>query len=139
MNNVKLDQSLWLYAIHSKNADLIHILEREIIINDDSLYKEIFIESIKCHHNDIAHYVQDNLLTVLDNGSLLESYRYYNYEFLPQDFDLIKKDEPSFSLSMQMIAIPSSMNLIEDYMFNKCRILKEISIPSSVKLIGFNI
>ena len=62
MNNVELSEKLWLYAIHSQNAILIHILEECNIEPYGKTYESVFIESIKCHHNNIAVYIQDNLL-----------------------------------------------------------------------------
>ena len=56
MNNVKLTSSLWLYAIHSNNPDLIHLLEENKVEPIDITYKECIIEAIKCHHNEIANY-----------------------------------------------------------------------------------
>ena len=66
INQVAFDSSLWSYAIHSNNAEMIHILESknntDNFISDDKTYEGIFIESIKCHHNDFANYIKDNLL-----------------------------------------------------------------------------
>ena len=63
-NNVKLTPSLWLYAVHSNNPELIHILEDNHVLPEDSSYENCFLEAIKCHHNDVANYVKDNLLVV---------------------------------------------------------------------------
>ena len=70
MNDVKLTPSLWLYTIHSKNAELIHLLESDQVspprkkygFDDDNEYgfTKCLIESIKCHHNDIAVYIENN-------------------------------------------------------------------------------
>ena len=62
LNDVDLNPSLWLYAIHSNNPELIHFLEENHVLPDDKTYQKCFIESVKCYHNNIAHYIQDNLL-----------------------------------------------------------------------------
>ena len=52
-----------------KNAELIGLLEKYNVPlhrNVRSIFSKLFeptlIESIKCHHNDIANYIIDNLL-----------------------------------------------------------------------------
>ena len=62
MNNVELESSLWLYSIHSNNPDIIHRLETLGIEPNDGNYSECLKESIKCHHNDISNYIENNLL-----------------------------------------------------------------------------
>ena len=59
MNDVELRSSLWKYAIHSNNAEMIHLVEEyEVEKNEDKCY----VESIKCHHNDIANYFYENYI-----------------------------------------------------------------------------
>ena len=71
MNKAEIMPSLWLYTIHSKNAELIHLLEsneipppkfkrkeKEEEENSIKNYEQCLIESIKCHHNDFAVYIQ---------------------------------------------------------------------------------
>ncbi|KAK8876040.1 hypothetical protein M9Y10_006224 [Tritrichomonas musculus] len=61
-NQIELPKSLWIYAIHGRNPDLIHFLEENQILPNDETYQECFNESIKCHHNELARYIEDNLL-----------------------------------------------------------------------------
>ncbi|KAK8898098.1 hypothetical protein M9Y10_000366 [Tritrichomonas musculus] len=83
MNNVQLTPSLWIYAIHSNNPDLIHILEQSKIVPEDKTYKKCLEEAIKCHHNAIANYIYDNLLKNQDeNFCLSKAVKYYNFEFI---------------------------------------------------------
>ena len=95
-NGVKLESSLWLYAIHSNNADLIHFLEENKIspIN----YKDCFFESIKCHHNQIANYIQENflndqsseqifLISKFNDNIYERCFRSHNYFFFPENFN----------------------------------------------------
>ena len=62
MNKVGLKPSLWLYAIHSNNPELIHFLEENHVDPDDKTYGECYKESIKCHHNDFARFIFDNVI-----------------------------------------------------------------------------
>ena len=60
---------------------MIHFLEDNNVLPDDKTYQECLKESIKCFHNRIAHYIQDNLLqksTQNDEDYLIEC---YNFEF----------------------------------------------------------
>ena len=90
MNRVSLTPSLWLYAIHSQNAEMIQFLESDKVPppNDDYLY--CLIESIKCHHNDIASYIENNLLSInqdiLNEEFISNVLHYYNYQYFPTDF-----------------------------------------------------
>ncbi|KAK8885116.1 hypothetical protein M9Y10_044245 [Tritrichomonas musculus] len=95
-NKIELKPSLWLYAIHSNDADMIHFLEQNQISPSDSSYEECIHESIKCHHNDIAAYIHENYLDKsaeeenlnekYNSNVLYYSFRYYNYSFFPDDF-----------------------------------------------------
>ena len=92
LNNVKLESSLWNYSIHSLNSEMIHILEENDIKPDTNC----LFESIKCHHNDIAKYIEDNVLNdtkieINKNNfhSNVASYIFnnYNYYFIPEKID----------------------------------------------------
>ena len=87
LNNVVLNPSSWLFAIHSNNPEMIHFLEDNNVSPVDRSYKECFIESVKCHHNDIAHYIQDNLLdnSIRKNNFQWYLLEYFNFNFLSDD------------------------------------------------------
>ena len=97
MNGVELKGSLWLYAIHSNNAELIYLLKELNVQPEDESYEKCLEEAIKCHHNDIANYIQNYLLDEKVEKSNLENvyeknmyyycFRYYNYSFFPNDFN----------------------------------------------------
>ena len=99
LNYVKLMPSLWLYAIHGKNAEIIHLLENNHIEPEDVTYAECFKESIKCHHNDIADYFKNNILneSLLNNKNngeepaiekeKLYCYHYHNYHFFTENIE----------------------------------------------------
>ena len=89
-NQVELKSSLWLFAIHGKNPELIHLLEDNQIEPEDKDFNLCFEESIKCYSNDVALYIEN---TYLDNNSKQNLfnvdlyYKYRNYEFFQNDFD----------------------------------------------------
>ena len=62
INEADISTSIWLYAVHSNDAEIIQFLEDKNIKMDD----KTFSEAIKCHHNDIAYYIYNNYL---DNSS----------------------------------------------------------------------
>ena len=62
LNQVKLTPSSWIYAIHSRNPEIIHLLEENNIEPHDKNYNGCLKESIKCHHNEIADYFINNFI-----------------------------------------------------------------------------
>ncbi|KAK8897056.1 hypothetical protein M9Y10_014990 [Tritrichomonas musculus] len=78
-----LTPSIFLYAIHSRNEQMIHLVEDE----NKNFYLKYLKESIKCHHNEIANYIINNLINYNDDVALekriIYSFHYYNYIFLP--------------------------------------------------------
>ena len=98
MREVKLTSSLWLFVIHGRNSELIHLLEENLIepilpISKHSKkveksYEKCFFESIKCHHNDVANYFLNNYLQIEDenlNETLIQSLKYYNFFFIKKE------------------------------------------------------
>ena len=92
LNNVELKPSLWLYAIHSRNAELIHLLESLKVDPPNEEYKTCLCESIKCHHNEIAYYIENNLMSENDDKTrkseevLSSILSFHNYEYFPSFF-----------------------------------------------------
>ena len=56
-NILELQSSLWIYVVHSRNAELIHLFEENSIQPPENKFEKCFEESIKCHHNEIAQYI----------------------------------------------------------------------------------
>lgn len=85
-----LKPSLWLYAIHGGNADLIHLIEESHVEPENKKYEECFKEAIKCHHNNIANYIQTNFLSdsKLTEEMIDSVINYQNYSFFPTGLDL---------------------------------------------------
>ena len=68
LEGVKLTSSLRPLAIQGQNAKMIHFLEDNQVELEDKSYKQVFYESIKCHHNDIIfkiicfNYIQNHII-----------------------------------------------------------------------------
>ena len=87
-NGAQLTESLWLYAIHSNNAEVIYMLGENDVKPLDKSFQKCFLESIKCHHNEIANYIQDNLLTSNNPIKVVEyACHYLNFSYFPENFD----------------------------------------------------
>ena len=90
-NKVEINENLWEYGIHSNNPNIIHYLEELFKNNDNQL--NIFLESIKCHHNGIAEYIKDNILNISEeelntNENIIStSFKHCNYKYFPTTFD----------------------------------------------------
>ena len=82
-NKVEINPSLFLDAIHSQNDELIYLLESH---NKESVDNEsLFIESIKCHHNNIAEYIKNNMQEI-DNADVVSAIiHYHNYQFFTSE------------------------------------------------------
>lgn len=97
LNGVEVDPDIWLYAIHGKNADLIHYLEEKRIFPSDKTYEQCFKESIKCHHNEFASYFECNYVDTdyqnnytkkkFNDNIISYAFRYYNYFFFPNELN----------------------------------------------------
>ena len=89
LEGVELTPSMWLLAIHGQNAEMIHFIEDNHVELKDKSYKQVFYESIKCHHNDIANYFINNFLQNDEENSqdtFNKCLKYYNFAFLKNDF-----------------------------------------------------
>lgn len=90
LNNIEVKDSIFMYAIHGNNYELIHVIE-EIIKNEDNEKILIFfIEAVKCHHNEIARYF-DNIIFNGQSTSILglcsSIFNFMNYSFFPYEID----------------------------------------------------
>ena len=95
-NGIELTPSLWLYAIHSNNPEIIHLLEENNIKPEKQTFVECLKESIKCHHNNIANYILTNLIDQkveineknFNENQFAFGFHYHNYEFIQNFFNL---------------------------------------------------
>ncbi|KAK8836792.1 hypothetical protein M9Y10_037314 [Tritrichomonas musculus] len=84
MNNVELKPILWLYSIHSNNADIIHFLEEKKV----KYMNECLLESIKCHHINITNFLLANYSKNEERDSesiFLPSLEFYNFNFIQDE------------------------------------------------------
>ena len=99
LNGVELTPSIWIYAMHCDNPEMIHLLIENNLIPEGNSYYLCLKESIKCYNNDIANYLINNFLNdEINNKNLMPSndyndnliaysFRYHNYAFFPKDFN----------------------------------------------------
>ncbi|KAK8871464.1 hypothetical protein M9Y10_007193 [Tritrichomonas musculus] len=87
MRGVKIISSLLLYEIQCQNADLIHFLEDEKKVEEES-YEECFMESIKCNHNGFADYFLNNCLqdgVQLQYDTFFQSLKHNSFVFIQKE------------------------------------------------------
>lgn len=81
--NVEVHEIIWQYAIHGNNAEIIQILEEQgIQMPNINLCLQ---EAIKCHHNEIGYYIQNNYKYEEKENFILECFKSYNYEFCKKE------------------------------------------------------
>ncbi|KAK8898246.1 hypothetical protein M9Y10_000524 [Tritrichomonas musculus] len=95
MKGVELISSMWTYAIHGGNEELIRYLEENHVSPPENEYNNILDESITCHHNEISNYIIDYLFKEEDiqyrikNDYYSNMYRSaiesHNYYFFPDN------------------------------------------------------
>ena len=140
LNGVNLTPSLWLYAIHSNNAEIIHLLEES---NVHARYEKVFEESVNCFHNEVAHYLQDNFIKEKSLSYMTYGCRFNNFEFITQDLNLLislPKSEAGFNMKIPIteVTIPPSLTTIGKFTFKGFTTLKKVTIPPTVTRIFDN-
>ncbi|KAK8835619.1 hypothetical protein M9Y10_042332 [Tritrichomonas musculus] len=84
LNKVELTESLFIYAIHGRNSEIIHLLEENLNNISNRIYARSVIESIKCHHNDLADYFMNKQN---EDVVFYDGIKYYNYFYFPNELD----------------------------------------------------
>ena len=97
LNKAALNPPIWYFAIHGDNPEIFQILNEKKIIPCDSTYEDCLKEAIKCHHNDIANYIQNNFLdTKIESQNIKNNikenilsycFHYHNYLYFPDELD----------------------------------------------------
>lgn len=95
-DGVELTPKIWMYAAHGNSMKLIAILyeyDSNRYLNNKVLG---FKEAIKCHHDEIAYFIQSSFLSEKDMSNSIENdyneniysyaFQYYNFEYFPIDF-----------------------------------------------------
>ena len=88
-NCTDLFSNLWISSIHGANPEIIHILE-EYNFQQKNSYQEYYNEAIKCHHNNIAVYIKENLMDEKDINETSISEKIFksrNYTFFPMNYN----------------------------------------------------
>ena len=77
----KLTATLWIYAIHSNNAEIIQLLEdKNTSLKVGVCYGTWLKEALKCQHNDVATYIQENY----NQFSCTWCFQFFNYSKLSE-------------------------------------------------------
>ena len=84
--------TIWLYAIHGRHPEIIHMIEEHDFSNDCQYhigYDKILIKSIKYYHNEIANYILQNyFLNEPERDSYIyssithQAIKYHNFDFI---------------------------------------------------------
>lgn len=123
-NGFELQPSLWLFAIHGKNMEIIHILEENNIVPDDNTYKECLKESIKFHYNDITNYLLNKYLKdeiEKPHETFIDGIKYYNFSFIKKE--LIDKSSYYDFFRYGYYNIAKLLQVEKDLNINKIRTL----------------
>lgn len=155
LENVKIQPTIWKYAIHGFNPEIIQIIldekiEPEKNQDNDNPFYDLLLESIECHHNKIASFILENNPDLNDcekrNDYLLSCFRSYNFLFLPElDFDgiislrcIFRDQNLIFNeiASLKIITIPSTKKVIEKFQFSEFTGMEKVIIPDSITSIG---
>ncbi|KAK8839221.1 hypothetical protein M9Y10_032150 [Tritrichomonas musculus] len=105
LNNIQLNSKLWLYAIHSKSAELIHLLEEYQVEPEDKSYEECLAEAIKCHHNAIKNYIHENIFNGKNISTNIQEtcFHFYNFAYFLDNFD--KKEHFRYACKYNYLAL----------------------------------
>ena len=127
-NKIELTSSLWQFAIHSNNPELIHILEECNVDTDVKNFAENYLEeAIKCHHNDFVNYIRDYVVRNevefffkidfdFDKNFFKNIFYYRNYLFFPDD--LKHKFAPFYACMYSYLDILKLYSKQKDVDFN---------------------
>lgn len=78
-----LKPSMWLYAIHSNNIELIQFLIDNNVLPENNKYTNCFLEAVKCHHNSIADFIREKYNPDFNvNELLVICLKYCNFKYL---------------------------------------------------------
>lgn len=86
----KISSSVWFYAIHGKDPELIHKLKENHVKPKYKSFEGCLKESIKCHHNELVNFFNDSFsLKDKDNSVdvFLDCLKYYNFAFIQIDMN----------------------------------------------------
>ena len=119
----ELNESIWLYAIHGKNAEIIQFLEENKIKTIQDSLQYLIVESIKCHHNEIADYFKSNFNTrekIYFNYLKRKALKYYNFTYFTNNDvnDLISSCKNDQKLNIPYYLCKYDYYSIVEYLVN---------------------
>ena len=103
-----------IYAIHSGNSRLIRMIEDELAAGqeEEENYKDFFVESTKCHHNEIADYM---CYKIDENERLSLSLEFHNfYSFSAEEISNILM-EKLFYIACKYVNITVMYKILKQY------------------------
>lgn len=84
-NKVEMQPSLWTFAIHGNNIEMIHILEVNKVVPVDESFNQSIKESIKMHHNTVAKVFLHNHPQKAED-TFISCIQFSNYLLFPEDY-----------------------------------------------------
>ena len=81
----KFDQSIWQYAVHSRNSEIIHLIENFDFSKEKIDFNAAYIESIKCFYKEISNYLEENYSQYI-NIDYKQILKTYNFEYISKNF-----------------------------------------------------
>lgn len=157
INKATISKSLWLYAVHGRNPELIHLLEEYDIKPDFSNFffspfEYVLYEAIKSHINEIAEYINntktvDIRLVTRNKSFACDIYKCGNYLYFPDNIDSLiqafsgNHDIMLSSLYPYLTHLTIPAGYYHNIPFNsyiEFPLLKSVNISSSVKCIEAN-
>ena len=143
--NVKLTPSLWFYAIHSRNAEIIQLLEdNKVGFN----YDAVISESIKSYFNDFSDYLDSNynqnkpgvekfIDCIIDSHNFFWLTEFFNIDIkvlIEKPFESGKLSFSQFFIPFSELTIPHSVKKIGKGAFYNCKSLKKVVISSVTEI-----
>ena len=92
-NNIELTSSLWPYAIHSFNQELIFLLLEKKVKPLSESFVKCSLDAIKCHNNELFEYIQNNLVNDAEKNNeeiVSKCIKCYNFAILDHHLLFIK-------------------------------------------------
>ena len=86
-NGAKSTSLLWIYGVHSDNPELISFFDENNI--KPPSYVRCYAESIKCHHIQMANYIQSNFMKEGEEKSDIVTkaiFHSFNFDFFQESF-----------------------------------------------------
>ena len=89
-NQAECSPQLWLFAVHGNNREIIQFLKENKIEQYNGTYKYCLNESIKCHHLEMANFIQVYLLDEnfqMDYSIYSNVFKFINFCYFPNQLN----------------------------------------------------